>query len=50
MSPYKRVGKVVYTKSSGSWKVKQRATSIDNAKKTIRLLEGLEHGTIKRKK
>ncbi len=48
--PYRRVGKVIYTKSSGAWKVKQRASSIANAKKTIKLLYGLKSGSIKRKK
>ena len=42
--PYKRVGKVIYTKSSGRWRVKQRAKSVENAKKTIRLLRGIEDG------
>ena len=42
--PYKRVGKVIYTKSSGRWRVKQRASSVENAKRAIRLLRGIESG------
>jgi len=40
--PYKRIGKIVYTKSSGKWKKKQTCTSIANAKKALALLEDLE--------
>jgi len=42
--PYKRKGKVIYHKKGGKWSIKQRATSIENAKKAMRLLQGLEHG------
>lgn len=45
--PYKRVGKTVYSKSSGKWKKKQTATSVPRAKRAMKLLRGLEHGTIK---
>jgi len=45
--PYRREGKVIYTKSSGAWKVKQRCTSVANAKRALRLLQGIEHGTLK---
>jgi len=42
--PYKRIGRKIYHKKNGHWSVKQTATSIENAKKTMRFLEGLEHG------
>lgn len=48
--PYKLVGKVIYTKSSGQWKVKQRCSSVANAEKALRLLRGIEHGTLRKKK
>ncbi len=48
--PYKRVGRVIYTKSSGTWQKKQTAKSVSNAIKAMRLLEGLEHGMIRRPK
>ena len=40
--PYKRVGKVIYTKSSGKWKVKQTCKSVTNAKGAMKLLHYLE--------
>lgn len=42
--PYKRVGKKILHKKGGKWSIKQVASSIENAKKTMRLLQGLEHG------
>ena len=36
--PYMRKGKVVYHKKGGKWKIKQRCSSIENAKSAIRLL------------
>lgn len=45
--PYRRKGSVIYTKSTGKWKIKQRCKSPANANKALRLLRGLEHGTIK---
>ena len=48
--PYKRKGKVIYTKSSGTWKKKQTCKSVENAKKAFRLLQGIEHGTLKPRK
>ena len=47
--PYKIIGKTVYTKKSGKWKKKQTAKSVASAKRTLKLLRGLEAGTIKRK-
>jgi len=46
--PYKRIGKVVYTKRTGNWRVKQHCKSVVNAKKAIRLLNGIESGSIKK--
>jgi hypothetical protein len=36
--PWKRKGRVVYSRGSGRWKVKQRCKSAANAKAAIRLL------------
>ena len=47
--PYKRKGKVIYTKATGRWRKKQTCHSISNAKKALKLLEGLEHGSIQPK-
>jgi len=44
------VGKAIFTKSSGTWKVKQRCSSVGNAEKALRLLRGIEHGTLKPRK
>lgn len=46
--PYKVEGNNLMHFKNGKWSVKQRATSHENAVKAMRLLEGLEHGTIKR--
>jgi len=45
--PHKRVGKVIYHKKGGGWKVKQRCSSVTAANSAMRLLQGLEHGNIK---
>lgn len=42
--PYKRVGKTIYHKKGGKWVVKQRAKTVENAKKALRLLNAVEHG------
>lgn len=42
--PYKRVGKTIYHKKGGKWSVKQTASSVENAKSAMRLLQGVEHG------
>ena len=47
--PYVRKGKTIYKKVGGKLKKKQTAKSIENAKKAIRLLRGLEHGLKPRK-
>jgi len=47
--PYKRVGKTIMSKSTGRWRKKQSCKSIASAKRALKLLRGLEHGTIKRK-
>jgi hypothetical protein len=36
--PYKRVGSVIYHKKGGTWKIKQRCKSPENAKRALRLL------------
>ena len=47
--PYKLVGKTIFTKKTGKWQRKQTAKTVANAKKTMLLLHGLEHGTIKKR-
>ena len=47
--PYKRVKNKVFSKATGSWKLKQTCKSVGNAIKAMKLLRGLEHGTIKMK-
>ena len=46
--PYKIVGKNLMHYKNGKWSVKQHCTSHANAVKAMRLLQGLEHGTIKK--
>ena len=48
--PYKREGRKVFHKVKGRWKLKQTATSIEKAKAIIRLLQGIEHGMVLRKR
>ena len=36
--PYKRIGKSVYKKVGKSWRKKATASSVENAKKMLRLL------------
>ena len=45
--PYERKGKIFYHKKGGKWSIKQRCKSVANAKKALKLLEGLESGSIK---
>jgi len=40
--PYKRVGKIIYHYKNGRWSIKQRCTSVENAKKAMRLLGMIE--------
>jgi len=47
--PNKRVGRKVLHKVGGRWKVKQVCSSIENAKKAMRLLQGVAHGMKVRK-
>lgn len=42
--PNKRVGKVIYHRVGGKWKVKQTCTSVANAKRALNLLQGVAHG------
>ena len=44
--PYKLIGKTIYTKSTGKWKKKQTGKSVASAKRALKLLRGLENGTI----
>ena len=37
--PYKRMGKSVYKKIGKSWRKKATASSVENAKKMLRLLQ-----------
>jgi len=48
--PYKRIRKNIYTKRTGRWTIKQRCRNINNAKKALRLLRGIEHGMKVRKR
>lgn len=48
--PYKRKGKVVYHYKGGKWRVKQVCKSEAAAKAAIRLLYGVEHGMVPRKR
>lgn len=41
--PYKRVGKTIMHKKDG-WSKKQTASSVENAKSAMNLLQGIEHG------
>jgi len=47
--PYKRLKNTIYSKATGKWKKKQRCGSEAKAKRALKLLRGLEAGTIKRK-
>lgn len=48
--PYKVVGNKVMHQKGGKWSVKQTCTSPANAKSAMRLLQGIEHGMVPRKK
>jgi len=45
--PYKVIGKKVYHQKGGMWKVKQTCGSNDAAKRAMKLLYGIETGSIK---
>ena len=45
--PYLLKGKTIYSKSSGKWKKKQTGKSVASAKRALKLLRGLESGSIK---
>jgi len=45
--PYKRIGKTVYTKRTGKWRKKQTCRSVGAAERALKLLRGLESGSIK---
>ena len=42
--PYKRDGNIVYHKKNGRWLIKEKCKSVENAKRAIRFLNGIEHG------
>ena len=42
--PYKVEGNNVMHKVNNKWKIKQRASSHENAMVAMRLLQGIEHG------
>ncbi len=44
--PYEIRGNNIYHYKNGKWSVKQRSTSKANAKKAMRLLQGVEHGWV----
>lgn len=46
--PYKIINTTIYSKSTGKWRKKQTCKSVMAAKAALRLLQGLEAGTIKR--
>ena len=46
--PYKREGKTIMSKAGGDWHKKQECASVEKAKGAMRLLQGLESGSIKK--
>jgi hypothetical protein len=48
--PYKIVGNKVMHQKDGKWSTKQTCQSHANAVKAVRLLRGVEHGMIPRRK
>jgi len=42
--PNKRVGRRIYHKVEGKWKLKQECSSVSNAKAALKLLQGVAHG------
>jgi len=47
--PYKQIKRKIYTKATGKWRLKQTCGSIAKAKRALKLLRGLEKGTIKKR-
>lgn len=47
--PYRRRGKIIEKLKGKKWTHKQTCTSVENAQKALKLLAGLEAGTIKKK-
>ena len=47
--PYRLINKTIMTKASGRWRKKQTCRSVAAAKRALKLLRGLEAGTIKKK-
>ena len=46
--PYECRGSDLYHQKDGKWSVKQHCSSPTNCKKAMKLLEGIEHGSIKK--
>ena len=46
--PYKLVKATIYSKATGKWRKKQKCGSSAKAKRALKLLRGLEAGTIKK--
>jgi len=42
--PNRRKGRIIYHKKGGRWRIKQRCRSVANAKRALRLLQGVAHG------
>ena len=42
--PNRRKGRIIYHKKGGRWRIKQRCKSVANAKRALRLLQGVAHG------
>jgi len=45
--PYRRKGRTIYSKATGKWRKKQTCGSVAKAKRALKLLRGLEKGSIK---
>jgi hypothetical protein len=46
--PYRRIGNIIERYKNKKWSLKQTCTSIEKAKKALKLLAGLESGLIKK--
>lgn len=42
--PYMRKGRTILHKKNGKWTVKQVCETVENAKRALRFLNGLDHG------
>lgn len=48
--PYRRKGRTIYSKATGKWRKKQTCRSVAAAKRALKLLRGIEHGLVPRKR